>query len=245
MEEGRVPKIRLEDVKEIKVERKVFDEATLFAIYKLITRGVIRTVESLLKEGKESLILSALDGNDRWYALKVYRTYHCDFKSMWKYLIGDPRFSNIKKSRRSVILAWCRREFRNLKIAHEHGITCPKPVDFYENVLVMEFIGEEGEPAPRLIDVERILDKEVASKLYEMIMEDVEKLVNEAELVHTDLSPYNILVWDKPYIIDFSQAVPLEHPLAKDFLSKDVKNINRFFRKFGVEVREVKCDRLS
>ena len=225
------PKIRLEDVKELRIERKVFDEKTLFAIYKLITKGVIKSVESEVKEGKESVVLSAKDKEGRWLALKVYKIEYCDFKSMWKYLAGDPRFSNIKKNRRSVIFNWCKREFKNLRIAFDAGVNCPEPIAFNENVLVIGFIGKDGQLAPRLIDVKL----ENPEDAYDFILEDYEKLL-KAGLIHTDMSAYNILIFDIPYLIDLSQAVPIKHQLAKEFLMRDLKNINDYFKKLGVKI---------
>jgi len=226
------PKIRLEDVKELKIERKVFDEKTLFAIYKLITKGVVKSVESEIKEGKESVVLSAKDKEGKWLALKVYKT-SCDFRTMWTYLVGDPRFSNTKKNRRSVIYNWCKREFKNLKIAFDAGVTCPEPIAFNENVLVIRFVGKDGELASRLIDVKL----ENPEDAYDFILEDYEKLL-KAGLVHTDLSAYNILIFEVPYMIDLSQAVPVKHQLAKEFLMRDLKNINDYFKKVGVKIIE-------
>lgn len=228
-------KRKSEDVKEFKIERKVFDERTLLAIYKLLSRGVLKTVESLLQEGKESVVLSAKDGKNDWVAVKVYKIQHCDFKSMWKYLAGDPRFYGLKKNRRIIVYNWCKREFKNMKIAHNNNINCPKPIAFNENVLVMEFIGENGNLAPRLIDLN--FAREDAEEIYEFVLDQIKRLF-EAGLVHTDLSAYNILFYDKPCFIDFSQAVPPRHQSAKDFLKRDVRNINRYFKKFGVEVKD-------
>lgn len=230
-------KIRFEDVKDFKIERKVFDERTLYTIYKLMTKGFIKSVESAVKEGKESLVLSAKGKNNNWLALKIYRTKYCDFKSMWKYLVGDPRFSGIKKSRRAVIFNWCKREFKNLKIAFKAKVSVPRPITFKENVLVIDFIGKNGKLAPRLINVK--LKPRGASKIYAFILGQIKKLV-KAGLVHSDLSAYNILIWDKPYLIDFSQAVPLKHQLAKQFLERDIKNINSYFKKVGVKVKDPK-----
>ena len=224
-------KIRLEDLKEFKIERKVFDDRTLFAIYKLMTKGFIKSVESEMKEGKESLILSAKNKDGNWLALKVYRVEYCDFKSMWKYLVGDSRFLHVKKNRRAIVLNWCKREFKNLRIAFDAGVNCPEPIAFYENVLVMSFIGEGGELSPRLIDV----DLENPQDAYDLILEDYEKML-KAGLIHTDLSAFNILIWDKPYFIDFSQAVPVKHQLAKEFLMRDLKNLNNYFNRLRVKI---------
>jgi len=228
-------KRRIEEVKEFKIERKVFDRRTLLAIYKLLNKGILKSVESLVKEGKESVVLSAKDKKDNWLALKVYRTEHCDFKSMWKYLVGDPRFFNVKKNRLAVVLNWCKREFKNLQIAYEGRVSCPKPIAFNENVLVLQFIGENGIPAPRLIDIE--LEKDEVKKIYKIILREAEKIV-KAGLIHSDLSAYNILIWKRPYIIDFSQAVPLNHPLAEEFLRRDLRNINLYFKKLDIKVKD-------
>lgn len=224
----------LEFFEKFKIERKVFDRRTILAIIKLMNKGYVKVVESLIKEGKESCVLSGKDKNDNWIALKVYRTEYCDFKNMWKYLVADPRFYGIKKSRRSIVYTWCKREFKNLKIAFSAKVSCPEPIAFFENVLVMSFIGKDGNPAPRLIDVS--LDKETGLTIYENIIEEVKKLA-KAKLVHSDLSAFNILLLEKPYLIDFSQAVPFSHPLAKEFLLRDLKNINLYFEKIGIQVK--------
>lgn len=64
------------------------------------------------------------------------------------------------------------------------------------------------------------------------------KLYRKAKLVHADLSEYNILLLEEPVIIDLSQAVLLDHPKALQYLRRDVRNIARFFNKFGVKVLE-------
>jgi RIO kinase 1 len=57
----------------------------------------------------------------------------------------------------------------------------------------------------------------------------MKKLYSEAELVHADLSEYNILYSDRPYVIDMGQAVTLDHPKARAFLVRDIANVNRYF----------------
>jgi len=230
--------MRRDELDRFKTERKVFDKKTLFALYKLLDKGILATIESEIKEGKESVVFSAKNTAGQWLAVKVYRTKYCDFKSMWKYLMSDPRFPRVRKSRRVVINNWCRREFGNLKIAHETGVSCPKPIAFMENVLVMSFIGKNGVPAPKLSDI-RGLSVRSAKRIYNIVLKDMEKLA-KARLVHADLSAYNILLLRKPYLIDFSQAVNSIHPLVKEFLLRDVKNVNRYFERFIEVVDEKK-----
>jgi RIO kinase 1 len=43
------------------------------------------------------------------------------------------------------------------------------------------------------------------------------------------------MLFDKPYFIDMGQAVLSDHPMAQIYLTRDVKNVVRFFSKFGVK----------
>lgn len=223
---------KLEDLKEIKIVRGVFDEHTLLTLYKLLNKNKIHA-QSLIKEGKESVILSGLTKNKEWAAIKVYRTEACEFKNMWKYLVGDSRFHRIGKRRRVVVNSWCKREFKNLKIAKEAGIDCPKPLFFKENILIMSFIGNNGIPAPRLIDV---IPKN-PKRIYKILLENLRRLV-KAGLVHGDLSAYNILFLKNPYLIDFSHGITVKSQIALDLLRRDIKNINSYFSKLNVPVKD-------
>ena len=70
-----------------------------------------------------------------------------------------------------------------------------------------------------------------------MLLADVEKLYKKAKLVHGDLSEYNVMIWEgEPVIFDLSQAVPLEHPNAEQYLLRDLQNLHRFFKRLGVSV---------
>jgi len=228
--------IKMEDfLSEGKVEGKVYDRRTLMTIFKLMKRGIIKTLESTVKEGKESVVVAAKNKDEEWLAVKIYRVEHCDFKSMWKYLVSDYRFERIRKDRWHVVINWAKREFKNMQIAFEAGVSCPEPISVYENVLVMSFIGEEGIPAPTLAQLEK--EELDWNEIYEQVRNEMIKLTR-AGIIHTDLSAFNILYYDKAYIIDFSQGVTERHPLALQFLERDVKNINGFFKKKNVKIDE-------
>jgi RIO kinase 1 len=100
----------------------------------------------------------------------------------------------------------------------------------------MEFIGENGVNAPSLKE-QAPSDPE---KVYEVLLTYLERLYRKAELVHGDLSEYNIMMWKgKPVIFDVAQAVPVSHPMAEFFLRRDLTNVNRFFSRLGVKVFSV------
>jgi RIO kinase 1 len=97
----------------------------------------------------------------------------------------------------------------------------------------MEYIGDETAPAPELRDVQLENPEEIARKILDYAKLSYQK----AGLVHGDLSEFNVLMFKgEPVIIDVGQAVLLEHPMAKELLERDVKNIARYFRKLGVKL---------
>jgi len=155
---------------------------------------------------------------------------------MLKYIEGDYRFKGVKRDTRSLIFTWAQKEFRNLEQAYRAKVRVPKPMAVKNNVLVMEFIGKDGVNAPALKE-QAPSDPE---KVYEILLTYVERLYRKAELVHGDLSEYNIMMWKaKPVIFDIAQAVPTSHPMAEFFLRRDLANVNRFFSRLGVKVLPV------
>ena len=168
-------------------------------------------------------------------AVKIYLTVSAEFKKgMLPYIEGDARFGKVRRDTRSLIYAWALKEFKNLKKAYEVGVRVPKPYVVEKNVLVVEFIGEDGIPAPLL---KEYVPKQ-PEKVYEKILDYVKTLYRKGGLVHGDLSEYNIMVKDEePVIFDVSQAVLLSHPLADQLLRRDIANLNRFFSKLKVKVK--------
>ncbi|XP_028424811.1 serine/threonine-protein kinase RIO3-like [Perca flavescens] len=63
----------------------------------------------------------------------------------------------------------------------------------------------------------------------------MQQLYQECNLVHADLSEYNML-WHKGkvWLIDVSQSIEPTHPHALEFLFRDCRNVSTFFQKRGV-----------
>lgn len=232
IDRGRVKRKRSED---FETAQAVIDKRTAMILYDLINRGYLSSMKGVVSSGKESNVYWAIfekEGERRDFAVKIFRTSTLDFKRIWIYIQGDVRFSKVRRDTRSMVYAWAEKEFKNLKLADEAGVRVPKPVVCRGNVLVMEFIGENGVSAPKLREA-LIEDTEL---VFETVFDYMVKLYRKAELVHADLSEYNILYWNGPVIIDVSQAVLLSHPLALDFLVRDLKNVLRYFSSLGVSV---------
>jgi RIO kinase 1 len=75
-------------------------------------------------------------------------------------------------------------------------------------------------------------------KVFDEIMTFVTRMY-KVQLVHADLSAFNILMFQhKPYIIDVGQAVLLDHPSSLEFLKRDIHNIVHYFKKYGIKGNE-------
>jgi RIO kinase 1 len=219
--------VRIKDADQVKVRDDVFDEVTLMALYRLVHRKQISVIGGPVSTGKEANIIYG-EHDNRGIAIKIYRIQTANFKAMTEYLAGDRRFANIRGSRRGIIFAWTKKEYSNLSRAHDIGLPVPEPLAFDRNILLMEFLGEEEAPYPQL----RLAAVDDYEATYREILDCTRRLYQDARLVHADLSEYNILYHEKPYLIDMGQAVTLDHPRALTFLLRDIRNINRYFSRY-------------
>ncbi|MFP3283397.1 MAG: serine protein kinase RIO [Nitrososphaeria archaeon] len=225
----RRDRIRLKDADDYKVTEGVFDSRTLMSIYSLMKGKYISSLRGVVKTGKEARVYwgAAASGED--LAVKIYYTVASQFKRRLMYIEGDPRFGEVKRSPHGLAEVWARKEFANLKQAHEAGIRVPRPIAVKGNVLVMEFIGEGGRPAPLLGE------SEVDNRDYLTIIHYIKELWNRASIVHADLSEYNVFKWGGDLVLfDFGSSVDIGHPMALDFLRRDVETINKFFESRGI-----------
>jgi len=213
---------------------EVFDRSTLMTIYDFLNKGTIDEIYGAVKAGKESKLYLGKDENGNLLAIKIFLTISAEFRrGMIPYIEGDPRFKKVKRDSRSLVYAWAQKEFKNLQEATRASVRVPKPMAVKNNVLIMEFIGENGVSAPLLRETQ-LTNPE---RLYERLLSNVKKLYRKAKLVHGDLSEYNVMIRKGQLIIfDVSQAVPLEHPMADQFLRRDLNNINYYFKRLGVKV---------
>lgn len=213
-----------------KIESEVFDKRVLIILAKMIKKGLLETVDYPISTGKEANVFRAKREDGSFIAIKIYKNETAPFLRKADYLEGDPRFEKLKHNDREIVRTFARKEFKNLQLAHEAGVNCPKPLYLIDNVLLMEFIGEGELPYPTM----NLSGPNNPKKDLESILQDIRKMY-KAGFVHADLSEYNILASPKPTIIDFGQGVILRHPNAEKFLLRDVSIILKFFEKFGIK----------
>ncbi|MGB6442622.1 MAG: RIO1 family regulatory kinase/ATPase, partial [Thermoplasmata archaeon] len=110
-----------------------------------------------------------------------------------------------------------------------------------ENMFSMEYVGNADGPAPRLCTV----TPESPERMREAVLEQVRKLA-DAGVVHTDLSPFNLLVHrGEPWVIDLGQAVHVDRlgqppwvrlTEAENALRRGLGTFDRYFRRYGLRV---------
>jgi len=225
---------RDKEADDFKVRDEVFDELTLKALYRLASSGLIQTLGGPISTGKEANVFHAIGPDQRELAIKIYRIKTSDFKAMHDYILGDYRFANVKRAKKDVVFAWTKKEFRNLTRACNARVRVPQPLKYRENILVMQFIGRDGVACPLL--KQAVDNLENVKQVYEATIEFMKRLYQDAQLIHADLSEFNILVDEHadPVFIDMGQSVLAQHPRAQEFLQRDISNVVKFFNEAGV-----------
>ena len=208
------------------------------ALQTLLADGVIDEVVGRLKSGKEADVYLVRHGGEI-VAAKIYKEReHRNFRNNSGYREGR-QVRNTRTARaiakgsrfgvQAAEDAWKMAESDALTKLHAAGVCVPRPVMFYEGVLLMELVLDlEGHPAPRL--EEAALTPEEASALYFDLRNQAIRMLC-CDLIHGDLSAFNILLGNRgATIIDFPQVVDAAaNSQAEFFFKRDVENLRRYF----------------
>jgi len=204
----------------------------------LLAEGVISEVLGRLKSGKEADVYAVRYGG-KVVAAKVYKERaHRSFKNNAVYMEG--RSVRNSRSQRAMDRktsfgqaaseeAWKSAEADAIYKLHAAEVRVPAPVMFLDGVLLMELVCDaNGEAAPRLIDVH--LTPADANAAYRDMLTQLVRILS-CDLIHGDLSPYNVL-WAAagPTIIDFPQIISASHSSSSEaFFLRDARNILGYF----------------
>lgn len=139
--------------------------------------------------------------------------------------------------------SWIEHEYEALTRLKEAGCDVPTAYSRGNNVILMEYIGGTDMPAPTLSEM--TLEKEEAWFLFKRVLRNIGRMLDN-NLVHADLSAYNILYWDgKITLIDFPQVIdPRLNPNAWSIFQRDVRRVCEYFTRQGVRVnpRKIAAD---
>ncbi|MFX1285420.1 MAG: serine protein kinase RIO [Promethearchaeota archaeon] len=222
----------------------VIDLNTAKYLKQLQNKGFIDSITGTIASGKESgVFLAELGPKGMEYCeaysikspivVKIFRTSTLNFKQIIRYIHGDKRFQKHSKKTRHIINLWVEKEYSNLQRSSLAKINVPKPILVKNNILLMELLGKEGNPYPLL----KFTPKAFTKSTLIQIINQIKLLFQRADLVHADLSPFNVIMADQtPYFIDMSQSVLISHPRALEFLKRDLKNVLSSFKMKGLVV---------
>jgi len=135
--------------------------------------------------------------------------------------------------------SWLMHEYQALERLYQAGAIVPKPYQVGANAILMAYIGDGLVAAPTLNTIR--LDKFEAQRHFDLVIENVE-LMLQHNLIHADLSSYNILYFQgEIMIIDLPQVVdPHGNRNAPAILARDILRVCEYFASQGVD-----CDAQS
>lgn len=223
------------------------DAADIRALQEFVEEGMVESVLGVEKSGKEATVYCCRGGVNagrELLAAKVYHeSAHRGFSRGEEYEQG--RFVGSRTMRAAIAAKkdtgrryqlglWVEHEFDTLSALGYAGADVPEVFACTDQAVLMEFIGGEDGAAPLLQHAK--VDDGDAAALFERLMWNIELWLRE-NVVHGDLSPFNILVdGTRLVVIDFPQAVdPRTNTSARQLLERDITNVVRFFERYGVE----------
>ena len=229
----------------------------LAALKSFYDQSLITDVLSLVKGGKEASVYRCQAHpsiGEEFLAAKVYRprmfrslrndsmyrqgrhTLTCDGKVAEN---TDHRIvSAIRKKTtygiQAAYTSWLMHEYTTLQTLHQLGAAVPQPFAAGENSILMTYCGDDRMAAPTLNTV--TLEQDEAKSLFTEVMQNAE-LMLQNNLIHGDLSAYNILYWEGQItVIDFPQVTNSHaNDNAHFILKRDINRVCDYFAKQGVD----------
>lgn len=231
----------------------VFDEFSHKVLLKTPPRLIplqqahlIDEVVGQLQSGKEADVFVVLSEGE-YRCAKVYKdANNRSFKQKTQYTEGR----SVRSSRKSRAMEsksrfgrderereWQNTEVEALAVLSAAGVRVPHSHVFFEGVLILQMIcGSDGQPAPRLNDVE--LTPGEARAYHQVLIREVVKMLC-AGYVHGDLSEFNVLVaQDGLVIIDLPQAVQATANNAFGILERDLVQLAAYFSRSAPELKD-------
>jgi RIO kinase 2 len=202
-----------------------FEAYDILALSDLADRNVVASIGDRIGVGKESVVYEALGKGSNPMAIKFHREGRTSFKHVRRvreHLKDGSRCAWIHAARRAA-----RYEFSVMTSLYPQ-VSIPRPVALSRHAIAMELIHGNQLNLITLSNPQECLD----------IMLDEVSAAYSLGVIHADLSEYNVIVrGDEIKIIDWPQAVKIDHPNASELLERDLTNILRFFaRKYKIDL---------
>ncbi|MGD9932595.1 MAG: RIO1 family regulatory kinase/ATPase [Dehalococcoidia bacterium] len=226
------------------------DEAAPSALDEFIAEGQITSVLSIIKTGKEAsayLCRAHPSLGAKFAVAKVYHdrtrrnfandSVYASGRSIMQAVPGQVGRALKNKSeagRKFQSALWVDREFETLFTLRDAGLDVPDVYACTGSAVLMEFVGDGSGAALQLQHAD--LDPADAEAAWARLLWNIEEMLR-LDIVHGDLSAYNVLAWKgRTVLIDFPQAVdPRFSDAARDLLERDIRNLGRYFERFGID----------
>ncbi len=189
--------------------------------------GLASEVGQRLGSGKEADVYLCRD-NGRLTVVKVYRLYRTAHRG------GRPIKLETMGQRALT-------EFDLLYYAWQGGARVPEPGRRVENMFSMQYLGTREAAAPMLQHVRLERPEAFLSATLDGIV-----ALTEAGIIHSDLSPFNILVHgNKPWFIDLAAGIRVDRlgtpawvRLNQAFtaLGTGARSLQRYFGRYGLSL---------
>jgi RIO kinase 2 len=207
------------------------------AINNFVRSGIIESFGQTIGVGKEADVYDALNPDGKRIAVKFHRLGRISFRQTRR------KRGYIREHSTWLFQSHlaAEREFQALELVYKNGVSVPQPIRQNRHAIAMGMIeGAELSKWGKITNPEKVLKE---------IMRNVKKAYMKANVIHADLSEYNIIL--KPdmhiLIIDWPQYVKVDHPNADELLQRDIKNVVTFFdRRFKVKMEaKAACDYIT
>jgi RIO kinase 2 len=205
--------------------RLTFNAYDVLALHTLRKSGKLVSISPTpIGVGKESVVYSGEIPSGVKAAVKFHRTGTSSFIRARKARAFLARRRHLTKLYEARLSAHA--EFAALSAVFDGGGLVPEPIAVNRHVVVMRYI--EG------VDARRIRPEDALPTARDVV-ETVEVAL-ENGIIHGDLSPYNILVGDRAYVIDWPQWIPASSPNSVEALSRDIARLEEFFSGFNISI---------
>jgi RIO kinase 1 len=219
-------------------------------------QALIRDVLTRVKGGKEATVYSCAAGPATGQALLAAKVYR---PQQFRNLRNDAMYRQgrevltasgqpVKKNEHRIMRAigkktafgeqvahtsWLMHEYTTLERLYRAGAAVPPPIAASDNAILMGYVGDARQAAPTLHEV--TLRPDQTESLFNEVMRNIE-LMLQYDMIHGDLSAYNILYWQGQItLIDFPQVTNcLSNPRAQFILRRDIQRICEYFTLQGL-----------
>ena len=205
----------------------------VYALKILVDSNIIIGIGNPLGIGKESDVIEAISEFNENRALKFFRIGRISFTD-------TKRKRSIEKRRNDhnwllINIEAAKKEYDVLVKLKNTRMNISTPYFRSMHSIVMYRINGK-----RLVDYKTLQNpKEIFNKTIEQI-----RIAYDQNIINGDLSEYNILLDDNDeiWIIDWPQAITLEHPNSAYLFKRDIHNLISFFkRKYNLDINENYC----